>query len=355
MFPLKWTKGVWRSAAEPYELILAKLKMCYGTFIYNEHMTLEYAMDTILEPLYQLVDKGYVTYLGPIMIFLVIFLTLSVIAILLLVMLPWYLEYKSIWLVVWHFPVAAYLFFSISFHYIQGLRTPPGYPPSDCSILDSVAICKKCKGPKPSRTHHCSVCKRCVLRMDHHCPWLNNCVGHFNHRYFFLFMFYMWFGSAYLCVFVYPEFRELYYLPVEHPDVYAAIGNSSFTATYLPENVVHRLHRRSVMYMYILSGAASISVFCLMAWHATLISAGESSIEAHINKKERQRLAQVDLPYFNPYNFGFRQNWRIAMCVPENRSFWRHVLWFSSNRPEENGLRWKTALRQQYMNRLGLA
>lgn len=30
--------------------------------------------------------------------------------------------------------------------------------------------CRKCDAPKPERTHHCSVCKRCVLLMDHHCP-----------------------------------------------------------------------------------------------------------------------------------------------------------------------------------------
>ncbi|EUC62014.1 DHHC palmitoyltransferase [Rhizoctonia solani AG-3 Rhs1AP] len=39
--------------------------------------------------------------------------------------------------------------------------------------------CRKCWAPKPERAHHCSYCKRCVLKMDHHCPWLaNNCVGH---------------------------------------------------------------------------------------------------------------------------------------------------------------------------------
>lgn len=32
-----------------------------------------------------------------------------------------------------------------------------------------VVICKKCDSPKPPRTHHCSVCNKCVLKMDHHC------------------------------------------------------------------------------------------------------------------------------------------------------------------------------------------
>lgn len=45
-----------------------------------------------------------------------------------------------------------------------------------------VAVCANCKLIKPDRCHHCSVCRRCVLKMDHHCPWVNNCVGHHNYK-----------------------------------------------------------------------------------------------------------------------------------------------------------------------------
>ncbi|KAI9590826.1 DHHC palmitoyltransferase-domain-containing protein [Syncephalis fuscata] len=50
-------------------------------------------------------------------------------------------------------------------------------------------FCRKCKVEKPDRTHHCSVCGECILKMDHHCPWVNNCVGHHNQKFFYLFVF----------------------------------------------------------------------------------------------------------------------------------------------------------------------
>ena len=53
-----------------------------------------------------------------------------------------------------------------------------------------ISVCNKCHKTRPPRTHHCSMCGRCVLRMDHHCPWIGNCVGHGNHKFFVQFVTY---------------------------------------------------------------------------------------------------------------------------------------------------------------------
>lgn len=56
------------------------------------------------------------------------------------------------------------------------------------------ARCERCCRQRWPRTHHCSVCRRCVQRMDHHCLLINNCVGARNYRHFLLAVFYLWAG-----------------------------------------------------------------------------------------------------------------------------------------------------------------
>lgn len=50
----------------------------------------------------------------------------------------------------------------------------------------AVTWCKKCRAERPERSHHCSDCGTCVLRMDHHCPWIAGCIGWRNHKAFLL-------------------------------------------------------------------------------------------------------------------------------------------------------------------------
>ena len=36
------------------------------------------------------------------------------------------------------------------------------------SVQKAVRYCEKCVSIKPDRSHHCSVCEVCTLKMDHH-------------------------------------------------------------------------------------------------------------------------------------------------------------------------------------------
>ena len=69
--------------------------------------------------------------------------------------------------------VGNWLLANVCFHYYMGVKVPAGYPPQGGLIPEAVSICKKCIKPKPPRTHHCSICNKCVLKMDHHCRILS--------------------------------------------------------------------------------------------------------------------------------------------------------------------------------------
>lgn len=86
---------------------------------------------------------------------------------------------------------------------------------------------------KPDRTHHCSVCNRCVLNMDHHCPWIHNCIGFYNRKVFILILVYAC-GSLYemMGVMIPVAYRELNYV-LEYPananiKIYIQIGVTCF-------------------------------------------------------------------------------------------------------------------------------
>jgi len=105
-----------------------------------------------------------------------------------------------------------FLLLNTLYNYTMTVMTDPGLPPilqgpihqdadgeteSECNSSFQNR-CGKCLRDRQPRTHHCKVCRRCVLKMDHHCPWVNNCVGLHNYKYFYMFLQYL----VGLCFFV---------------------------------------------------------------------------------------------------------------------------------------------------------
>ena len=90
---------------------------------------------------------------------------------------------------------------------------------------------------------------------------------------------------------------------------------------------------------FMVPAAVSVAMIGLIVWHAVLISRGETSIEVHLNKKERKRQEKQNLVFRNPYDFGFRENWRLFFGVnAPGKTWWRHVLFPSNHKPPGDGL-----------------
>ncbi|CAJ1452366.1 unnamed protein product [Effrenium voratum] len=178
--------------------------------------------------------------------------------------------------------------------------------------------CQKCFRSKPPRAHHCSVCKRCVLKMDHHCPWINNCVGFNNYRYFCLFMLYLALGCLYVVV----------------------MGYHLFLRSVVP------LRRRPAKMSFAdaqcmtLSWLISLCIFlalCLLGgFHLYLVLTNQTTIEFHVNLTNRHLARRKGESYRNPYDLGWSRNFQ--QVFGPNKFF--HFLWmmpYLAKRPNGDG------------------
>ncbi|XP_074855438.1 palmitoyltransferase ZDHHC16 isoform X4 [Carettochelys insculpta] len=302
--------------------------LCLRSLLYNSFSNSDVLLDSLFEPIYWLVDHVS-RWFGVVFVALVIVLTSSVVAIVYICLLPLILQTYPLPWICWHLTYGHWNLFMIVFHYYMAITTPPGHPPQARSNTVAVSICRKCIAPKPARTHHCSICNRCVLKMDHHCPWLNNCVGHYNHRYFFSFCLFMTMGCVYCSISGWDMFRE----------AYAAI--ETYHQTPPPAfSFRQRAFHKSIVYLWVLCSSVALALGALTLWHAVLITRGETSIERHINKKERRRLQQQGRVFRNPYSYGAWPNWKAFLGVDARRHWITHVLLPSTHLPHGTGLTW---------------
>uniref|UniRef100_A0A673UWQ8 Palmitoyltransferase n=1 Tax=Suricata suricatta TaxID=37032 RepID=A0A673UWQ8_SURSU len=249
-------------------------KVCLRSLLYNSFGSSDTAVDAAFEPIYWLVDN-VIRWCGVVFVVLVIVLTSSIVAIAYLCVLPLILRTYSVPRLCWHFFYSHWNLILIVFHYYQAITTPPGYPPQGRNDVATVSICKKCIYPKPARTHHCSICNRCVLKMDHHC----------------------------------------HLLPPPTTQLPANLGFSFLSSV-------------------------ALALGALTVWHAVLISRGETSIERHINKKERRRLQAKGRVFRNHYNYGCLDNWKVFLGVDTGRHWLTRVLLPSCHLPHGNGMTW---------------
>lgn len=144
--------------------------------------------------------------------------------------------------------------------------------------------CKHCRAAKPMRTHHCSVCGVCVLKMDHHCPWMNNCVGHRNLRHFYLFLAH----TAAACAL----FLRVGWTPL--------VGPALRTRTEVGAEFLVAL----VTVLAVLMAAA-----LFVAWNTYLVLTNQTTIEFYGNTCGGDRRPR-NTCHTRPYDLGWRENWR---------------------------------------------
>ncbi|XP_077544118.1 palmitoyltransferase ZDHHC16 [Haemaphysalis longicornis] len=335
-------------------------RIVFNSLVYNEFADIYYVGDTCMEPLFWIVDH-FTKAMGPIFVTTITIVACTVIAIAYTIGIPYWWENNKCVLFV-ALIIGHWLLINIVFHYWMALTTNPGTPPAASLVPEVVSICKKCIAPKPPRTHHCSICNRCILKMDHHCPWLNNCIGHFTHRYFFMFCAYVLLGVIYLMVFGYKIAYEEYFGSLAMPNVSLAGStpqpdhlhtSANILLQETPDNATATsmvkqdfVRKYYVTFTVFICIGIFFALGALTMWHARLITHGETSIEAHINKTERIRLGKEGIVYRNPYDFGARKNWRLFLGLNNGRT-WRHLLLPSAHPPEGDGLTWTTVYNEK--------
>ncbi|KAK2585866.1 hypothetical protein KPH14_010460 [Odynerus spinipes] len=334
-----------------------RLQITLKSLFYNDFLDWSYVCDILMEPIFWFVEN-FTACLGPVCVVMVALLKTCIVCIAYWIGLPYWWE-KSPVTTVFLLLIGNWLLVNVCFHYYMGVNVAAGYPPQGGLIPEAVSICKKCIKPKPPRTHHCSICNKCVLKMDHHCPWLNNCVGYYNHRHFFQYMAFTVLGILFIMIFgieiAYQEFFPAQEAELDgHP---VRINNSEIIpvaesldhlskeeiaeiAKQAAENKEKEWRRRLIFFAALICVATFTALGALTWWHAGLITRGETSIEARINSTETKKYKALGKSYQNPYNFGPRKNWKLFLGIVD-RSWW-YVLFPSTHGPYGNGLTWKT-------------
>lgn len=141
-----------------------------------------------------------------------------------------------------------------------------------------IRFCKKCQARKPDRAHHCSTCRRCVLKMDHHCPWLATCVGLRNYKMFLLFLSYTTLLCLYACL-------------VSGNWIYEEIlVDSTYVSTFMPVNYIM---------LCVFSGVVFIVLGLFTGWHIMLSFRGQTTIEC---LEKTRYLSPLRKPYQHAHN-----------------------------------------------------
>ncbi|KAI8905102.1 DHHC palmitoyltransferase-domain-containing protein [Gorgonomyces haynaldii] len=233
---------------------------------------------------------------------------------------------------------------SIWYNYYKGCTTHPGRVPKSYQPKNKSKKprwCNDCLTYKAPRSHHCSYCKQCILRMDHHCPWLNNCVGHFNLPYFVRFVVSVAIASS-LCLFL-VGMRILDVIRYQNDIASFYQGsfqqNSTIRYTPSPSEMEILMIIVNVIILFVLL----ITVGILSLYQLYYISQNTTTIESFENSKiedlKRKQKIPQDLKY--PYDLGWYKN--VCFVLGD-----RWYLWLLPFGAQGDGLEFETTTKNPW-------
>ncbi|XP_063081395.1 palmitoyltransferase ZDHHC16-like [Cavia porcellus] len=102
-----------------------------------------------------------------------------------------------------------------------------------------------------------------------------------------------------------------------------------------------RITHRSLVYLWFLCSSVALALGALTLRRAFLICRDETSMERHINKKERCGLQAKGKVFRNPYTYGCLDDWKVFLDVGTGRQWCIWVLLPFSHLAHGNGMSWE--------------
>jgi len=237
--------------------------------------------------------------------------------------LPYWVTPFTSWYYI-HTIISIFLMINIIFNYVSVIRTDPGTTPSTLSLYDYESapyeqpkVCKKCQRIKPPRAHHCTICKKCVLKMDHHCPWVMNCVGHQNHKFFVLFLLWLWIACMYIAALSAPLMFTIF--SGTEPDV-------------------------PLLLTFVLTGCFSIVLIGFVGFNLYLVATGQTQLEFYDNSLKKDRAKKKGMNWVNQYDLGAKKNLQMFFNLGSNKWYTFSYLLPSYKPALGDGINWPTVL-----------
>ncbi|CAF1502885.1 unnamed protein product [Didymodactylos carnosus] len=156
----------------------------------------------------------------------------------------------------------------------------------------SIRYCFNCRCIKPDRAHHCSICRKCVLKYDHHCPWTNSCVSFGNYKFFILFLGY----ALIFCIYVAATSIE-YFIKFWQNVTSPQQDTSSLSTSGAPS--AGKFH---LLFLFFASVMFAVSVSTLFFYHLYLIWKNRTTLESFRSP------IFIDGPNKNGFDLGYKQN-----------------------------------------------